>query len=166
MVAKNSPKKEQAEQCSSRVSSMHLVTSCSRHGQIVAPDELVGPKGFTTPLCKIDLRPGRRFFTTACDHRGSRLLRQRCYREFVPLERIVCMDSFADRRQRSPGHVLRHECRLPSGNASDSYVRRNRRQDEANLQHNLGSVPASERDLCQQVGGESLDKLRWRPANA
>lgn len=59
-----------------------------------------GPKGFTAPVSKIDLRVGGKYVYcmrgagpdgVVKDYWGTGV-----YREIVPLERIVCTDSFAD----------------------------------------------------------------------
>ncbi len=55
-----------------------------------------GPKGFTTPFCKIDLRVGGVYFNCMRSPEGKDYWSGGIYREIVPLERIVCTDSFAD----------------------------------------------------------------------
>jgi uncharacterized protein YndB with AHSA1/START domain len=55
-----------------------------------------GPKGFTTPFCKIDLRLGGVFHYCMRSPEGKDYWNTGVYREIVPLERIVCTDSFAD----------------------------------------------------------------------
>ena len=63
------------------------------------PEELVkwwGPKGFTTPFCKIDLRPGGVIHFCMRSPEGQDLWARGVYREIVEPERIVVTDSFAD----------------------------------------------------------------------
>lgn len=58
-----------------------------------------GPKGFTSPAAKIDFRMGRKYLFAMRSpefHEGQVLWSTGVYREIVPLERIVCTDSFAD----------------------------------------------------------------------
>jgi len=59
-----------------------------------------GPKGFTCPHCEIDLRVGGKFLNCMRGPAGTDFDRDfwstGVYREIVPLERIVCTDSFAD----------------------------------------------------------------------
>ncbi|HWR72870.1 MAG TPA: SRPBCC domain-containing protein [Nitrospirota bacterium] len=61
-----------------------------------------GPKNFTTPVTKIDLRAGGSYLYcmrgagpdgVVRDYWGTGI-----YREIVPLEKIVCTDSFADEK--------------------------------------------------------------------
>lgn len=55
-----------------------------------------GPKGFTTPFCKIDLRLGGVYLNCMRSPEGKDYWSTGIYREIVPPERIVCTDSFAD----------------------------------------------------------------------
>jgi len=57
-----------------------------------------GPKGFTVPFCKIDLRVGGQFLYCMRSPEGKDYWSTGVYREIVPLERIVSTDSFADER--------------------------------------------------------------------
>jgi uncharacterized protein YndB with AHSA1/START domain len=56
-----------------------------------------GPKGFTTPFCKIDLRVGGVYHNCMRSPEGRDYWSTGIYREIVPLERMVCTDSFADK---------------------------------------------------------------------
>ncbi len=55
-----------------------------------------GPKGFTTPVCKVDLRPGGVFHYCMRSPEGRDYWGRGVYREIVERERIVYTDSFAD----------------------------------------------------------------------
>lgn len=55
-----------------------------------------GPKGFTTPYCKMDLRPGGVLHYCMRSPEGRDFWAQGVYREIVPPERIVFTDTFAD----------------------------------------------------------------------
>jgi uncharacterized protein YndB with AHSA1/START domain len=55
-----------------------------------------GPKGFTSPTCKIDLRVGGRYLYCMRSPEGQDFYSTGVYKEIVPPERIVCTDSFAD----------------------------------------------------------------------
>ena len=61
-----------------------------------------GPKGFTTPHCEIDLRVGGTYLNCMRGPAGTDFDRDfwstGVYREIVPLERLVCTDSFADEK--------------------------------------------------------------------
>jgi uncharacterized protein YndB with AHSA1/START domain len=55
-----------------------------------------GPKGFTTPFCKIDLRVGGKYLNCMRSPEGQDFWSTGVYREIVEPERVVCTDSFAD----------------------------------------------------------------------
>ena len=55
-----------------------------------------GPKDFTAPLCRIDLRVGGRYHWCMRSPDGTDYHTTGVYREIVPPERIVYTDSFAD----------------------------------------------------------------------
>jgi uncharacterized protein YndB with AHSA1/START domain len=55
-----------------------------------------GPKMFTSPVCKIDLRIGGKYLFCMRSAEGQDYWSTGVYREIVPLKRIVCTDSFAD----------------------------------------------------------------------
>jgi uncharacterized protein YndB with AHSA1/START domain len=64
------------------------------------PEHLVrwwGPKGYTSPACKIDLRVGGKYLFCMRSPEGQEYWSTGVYREIVPMERIVCTDSFADK---------------------------------------------------------------------
>ncbi len=55
-----------------------------------------GPKNFTAPFCKIDLRVGGKYLYCMRSPEGQDFWSTGVYREIVPLKRIVATDSFAD----------------------------------------------------------------------
>lgn len=57
-----------------------------------------GPEGFTSPACRIDLRIGGSYLFCMRSPDGKDYWSTGVYCEIVPLERIVCTDSFADER--------------------------------------------------------------------
>jgi len=57
-----------------------------------------GPKGFTSPVCKIDFRVGGTYLFCMRSPEGQDYWSTGVYREIVPLERIVWTDSFADEK--------------------------------------------------------------------
>lgn len=56
-----------------------------------------GPKGYTSPACKIDFRVGGKYLFCMRSPEGQDYWSTGVYQEIVPLERIVCTDSFADK---------------------------------------------------------------------
>jgi len=57
-----------------------------------------GPKGFTSPVFKIDLRVGGESFSCMRSPDGKDICGKGFYREIVPFERLVVTDSFADEK--------------------------------------------------------------------
>lgn len=55
-----------------------------------------GPKNFTAPVAKIDLRVGGKYLNCKRSPEGQDYWSTGTYREIVPPERLVCTDSFAD----------------------------------------------------------------------
>jgi uncharacterized protein YndB with AHSA1/START domain len=65
-----------------------------------------GPKGFTSPVCRIDLRVGGRFTYSMRTPEGQVAYNGGEFREIVPLEKIVWLWYFADAdgNRVSPAH--------------------------------------------------------------
>ena len=65
-----------------------------------------GPRGFTSPVCRIDLRVGGRFTYSMCTPDGHVGYNGGEFREIVPLEKIVWLWYFADAdgNRVSPAH--------------------------------------------------------------
>jgi uncharacterized protein YndB with AHSA1/START domain len=57
----------------------------------------MGPKGFTTPVCKIDLRVGGEYLYSMRSPEGQDFWSKGVFREIVPPERLVMTASRADK---------------------------------------------------------------------
>ena len=57
-----------------------------------------GPKNFTSPFCKIDFKVGGKYLNCMRSPEGKDFWSTGTYLEIVPMERIVCTDSFADEK--------------------------------------------------------------------
>lgn len=57
-----------------------------------------GPEYFTSPSCKIDFRVGGKYLYCMRGPDGTDYWSGGTYKEIVPLEKIVCTDSFADEK--------------------------------------------------------------------
>jgi uncharacterized protein YndB with AHSA1/START domain len=55
-----------------------------------------GPKSYTTPVCKIDLRVGGKYLACMQSAEGQQFWSTGEYKEIIPNERLVMSDSFAD----------------------------------------------------------------------
>jgi uncharacterized protein YndB with AHSA1/START domain len=168
MAARNSSKKEQAEQVlitrvfdAPRESVWKAWTEC---------EHLMrwwGPKGFTTPLCKIDFRPGSVFHNCMRSPEGRDYCGKEVYREIVEPERIVFSDFFVDEEGKPvPATHYGMSPDWPQETLVTVKFAEHKGKTKLTLQHALGPVPASERDMCQQGWSESLDKLAGELARA
>ncbi|MEY2536546.1 MAG: hypothetical protein QOG67_286 [Verrucomicrobiota bacterium] len=63
-----------------------------------------GPKGFTMPVAKLDFRPGGTLHYCLRSPDGKDMWGKFVYREIVPMERIVLVNSFSDEK----GNLTRH----------------------------------------------------------
>jgi uncharacterized protein YndB with AHSA1/START domain len=78
-----------------------------------------GPKGFTTPLCEIDLKVGGRHLWSMQSSDGRQMYYTGVYKEIVPMERIVYTDSLSD----AAGNVLSpDEMGMPAGSPGNMDV--------------------------------------------
>lgn len=58
------------------------------------PNWLIGPEGWTMPVCEIDLRPGGTWRYVYRKDDGSEMTMQGSYREVAPPERLVSTESW------------------------------------------------------------------------
>ncbi len=119
-----------------------------------------GPNGFTTPVCKIDLRPGGVFHNCMRSPEGRDYWSKGVYREVVEPERIVCTDSFSDEKGNlvQPTHYGMSPD-WPQEALVTVTFDEHEGQTKLTLRHSVGSAPAAERDQCQAGWTESLDRL-------
>jgi uncharacterized protein YndB with AHSA1/START domain len=168
MVARNSSQNEQSERV--------LITRV-----FDAPRDLVfkawtacerltrwwGPKGFTTPFCKIDLRPGGVSHYCMRSPEGRDYCGKGVYSEIIEPERIVFSDFFVDEEgDPVPATYYGMSPDWPQETLVRVTFAEHEGKTKLTLEHALGSVPASERDSCQQGWSESLDKLAGELAKA
>ncbi len=118
-----------------------------------------GPKDFTCPVCKIDLRPGGAYLNCMRSPDGQEFWSQGVYREIVVPERIVCTDSFADEQGRpvSPEHYGMSAA-WPAEALLVAEFSEHKGKTMLHLEHSP-IPPGRERDMCRQGWNESLDKL-------
>lgn len=58
------------------------------------PRWMLGPPGWTMPVCEIDLRPGGEWHFVWRKGDGSEMAMRGLYKEVVPPERLVCTESW------------------------------------------------------------------------
>ena len=126
-----------------------------------------GPKGFTTPVCHIDLRPEGVFHNCMRSPEGRDYCGKGVYREVVKPERISYTDFFVDERGNPvPGTYYGISAAWPQETQVTVTFEEEEGKTKLTLRHDVGSAPASDRDMCRQGWSESLDKLAGDLAEA
>ncbi|MEX1254889.1 MAG: SRPBCC domain-containing protein [Dehalococcoidia bacterium] len=121
------------------------------------------PKGFTAPFCENDLRVGGKYLNCMRGPAGSEFDRDfwstGVYREIVPMERIVCTDSFADENGNVvPASHYGMEGDVPLEMLVTVTFEEQDGKTKLTLRH--AGMPAGEhRDGAGQGWSEFLDKL-------
>ncbi len=127
-----------------------------------------GPKGFTTPFCTIDLRPGGLMHFCMRSPEGQDIWCRGVFLEVVVPELIVVTDSFSDEH----GNVVPPtQYGLSPDWPTEALLTVTFAEHEGGktlltLRHTVGIVPAAEREGTQQGWIESLDRLADYVANA
>jgi uncharacterized protein YndB with AHSA1/START domain len=118
-----------------------------------------GPKIFTTPVVKIDLRVGGKNVYCMRGPDGKDYWSTGVYREIVPLERIVTTDSFADKDGNVvPASYYGMSAEFPLQMLVTVTFEEYESKTRLTLRHD--GIPAgTDRDLAQGGWSESLDKL-------
>jgi uncharacterized protein YndB with AHSA1/START domain len=119
-----------------------------------------GPTGFTTPVVRIDLRPGGVVVSCMRGPDGKDYWSRGVYREVDVPARIVCTDSFAD----ADGNIVEPtQYGMSAGWPREALLTVTFTEDHGattlRLRHAVGTAPVAERDMCQRGWSESLDKL-------
>jgi len=120
-----------------------------------------GPRGFTSPECRIDLRPGGRFHACMRSPDGKDFWSAGIYREVVAPSRIVVTDYFADEHGKK---IEPTEYGMSASWPSEAlvtltFVEHEGDKTRLTVHHGVGGASAAERDMCRQGWEESLDKL-------
>jgi len=118
-----------------------------------------GPKGFTSPVSRIDLRVGGVYLNCMRSPEGQEFWSTGVYREIVPLARIVCTDSFADEKGNVvPASHYGMEGDWPLELQITVTFEEDGGKTIMNLRHE--GIPVGQmRDLCESGWKESFDKL-------
>jgi uncharacterized protein YndB with AHSA1/START domain len=125
-----------------------------------------GPKNFTAPVCTIDLRVGGAYLYCMRSPEGQDYWGTGVYREIVPLERIVCTDSFADEKgNQVPASHYGMGGDWPSELRVTVTFEEHEGKTTITLRH--AGIPAGEMsDLTKAGWNESFDKLAEALAKA
>jgi len=122
-----------------------------------------GPAGFTSPICKIDLRVGGKYLCCMRSPKGQDYWTTGVYREIAPPSLLVMTNSFADEK----GNIVPSETHgLSAGIAKEMIVTvqlqeiENKTKTRLILTHSgLSKMTAIERDNDRTGWSQSMDKL-------
>jgi len=118
-----------------------------------------GPKGFTAPVCRVDLRVGGRYLSCMRSPEGQDFWSTGVYREIVPPERLVCSDSFADEHGTVvPATHYGMDPDFPLELQISVSLEEEEGTTRMTLTH-AGFPPGSMREMCEAGWNESFDKL-------
>jgi uncharacterized protein YndB with AHSA1/START domain len=118
-----------------------------------------GPKGFTCPVCRIDLRVGGAYFNCMRSPEGQDYWSTGVYREIVPPERLVCTDSFADEKGNVvPATHYGMSADFPLEMLVTVTLEEEAGKTRLTLEH-VGLPPGEDLDNCRVGWSESFDKL-------
>jgi len=118
-----------------------------------------GPKGFTAPVSKIELRVGGKYLSSMRSPEGQVFWSTGVYRELIPLERIVCTDSFADEKGNVvPATYYGMTGEWPRELLVTVTLEEDGGRTKMTLRH--AGIPAGKMsELCELGWNESFDKL-------
>lgn len=118
-----------------------------------------GPRGFTTPFCKIDLRVGGTCLSCMRSPEGRDFWSTGVYREIVPPEKIVCTDSFADEKGNVvPATHYGMSADFPLEMLVTVILEEEDGRTRLILNHS-GLPPGEDLENCRAGWSESFDKL-------
>ncbi|HMK53920.1 MAG TPA: SRPBCC domain-containing protein [Methanobacteriaceae archaeon] len=118
-----------------------------------------GPKEFTAPVSRIDLRVGGKYLYCMRSPDGQDFWSTGTYREIVPLHRIVATDSFADEKGNVvPASYYQMTGDWPLELLVTVTFQEQEGKTRLTLQH-AGMPDSENRDLAKAGWNESLDKL-------
>ncbi len=118
-----------------------------------------GPKGFTSPVCKIDFRVGGVYLNCMRSPEGKDYWSTGVYREIVESERIVCTDCFADEKGNIvPATYYGMSSDFPLEMLVTVTFEEDKGKTKLTLRH-AGMPSGADQDGARQGWSESFDKL-------
>lgn len=120
-----------------------------------------GPKGFTTPVSKIDLRKGGEYFNCMRAPDGQDFCSKGVYMDVVEPERLVMTDSFADKEgNKVAATYYEMGAEFPMEMQIKVTFEEQSGKTKLILKHSdVSSISEAELKDMQQGWDESLDKL-------
>lgn len=118
-----------------------------------------GPKGYTSPAARIDLRVGGKYLYCMRSPEGRDTWSKGTYKEIIRPERIVCTDSFADNDGKIvPASYYGFEGYWPLELLLTLIFEEDHGKTRLTLQH-TGFPPGDVVEMTKTGWNESLDKL-------
>lgn len=118
-----------------------------------------GPKGFTAPTCKIDLRVGGSYLNCMRSPEGENFWSTGTYREIVAPARLVCTDSFADENGNIvPASHYHMSSDFPRELQVVVTLEVGHGTTVMTLRH-FGLPPGESKEMCAAGWNQSFDKL-------
>ncbi len=120
-----------------------------------------GPKGFTSPVSRIDLHVGGEYLSSMRSPEGKDFWSKGVFREIVPPERLVMTDSFADELGNTvPASYYGFDKDFPPELLITVMLQEMDGKTELRLSHSgISGLDATHRDGMEQGWSESFDKL-------
>jgi uncharacterized protein YndB with AHSA1/START domain len=120
-----------------------------------------GPKGFTSPACKMDLRVGGEYLNCMRSPEGQDFWSKGTFREIVAPEKLVMTDSFADKEGNTvPATHYGLSSEFPLEMLITVVLEEHDGKTKITLKHSgVEGLNATDRDNMQQGWNESFDKL-------
>ena len=118
-----------------------------------------GPKGYTLPVCKIDLRVGGAYLYCMRSPEGRDFWGTGVYRELDPPRRLVATDSFADEKGRIvPASHYGMDSKMPLEMLLTLTLEDAGGKTKLILEH-AGMPPGNEQEGAREGWSQSFDKL-------
>jgi uncharacterized protein YndB with AHSA1/START domain len=120
-----------------------------------------GPKGFTSPVIKIDLRVGGEYLSCMRSPEGQDFWGKGIFREIVAPERLVMTDSFADKEGNTvPASYYGMSGDWPLEMLVTVTFEEQEGKTKLTLKHSgIEGISAMDRDNMEQGWSQSFDKL-------
>lgn len=120
-----------------------------------------GPKGFTSPVIKIDLRVGGEYLNCMRSPEGQDFWSKGVFREIAPPERLVMTGSFADKEGNTvPASYYGMSGDWPLEMLVTVTFEEQEGKTKLTLKHSgIEGISATDRDNMEQGWSQSFDKL-------
>ncbi len=117
-----------------------------------------GPRNYTSPVCKIDIRIGGKYLSSMRSDDGVENWSTGVYREIIPSKKLVFTDSFSDDKGNPvPASHYNMQGNWPMELLVTVEFEEQDGKTEMTLTHE--GLPEEMKDMCRDGWNESFDKL-------